>query len=99
MKFRVRFTQEAKNDLVRLYAFLLEKDINAAEKALEAIERGMDVMRYFPFSCRKATPKTPLLRELLISFGNSGYVLLFEIEDNRTVTVLAIRHQHEDDYL
>lgn len=99
MKFRVRFTQEAKNDLVRLYSFLLEKDINAAEKALEAIERGMDVLRYFPFNCRKATPQTPLLRELLVSFGNSGYVLLFEIEDNRTVTILAIRHQHEDDYL
>lgn len=99
MTFRVRFTQDAKNDLVRLYSFLLEKDINAAGKALEAIERGMDALQYFPFSCRKATPATPLMRELLISFGNSGYVVLFEIEDNQTVSVLAVRHQYEDDYL
>ena len=99
MTFTVRFTQDAKNDLVRLYSFLLDKDINAAEKALEAIERGIGLLQYFPFSCRKATSKTPLLRELLISFGNSGYVVLFEIEENRTVTVLAVRHQHEDDYL
>jgi plasmid stabilization system protein ParE len=35
----------------------------------------------------------------LISFGKSGYVALFEIEDNRTITILAIRHQREDDYL
>ena len=40
----------------------------------------------------------PFLRELLIPFGRSGYVLLFEIEDAATVTVLAVRHQLEDDY-
>jgi plasmid stabilization system protein ParE len=38
------------------------------------------------------------LRELVISFGGAGYVALFEIEDNETVTVLAVRHQREDDY-
>jgi ParE toxin of type II toxin-antitoxin system, parDE len=27
-----------------------------------------------------------------------GYVALFEIEDASTVTVLAVRHQLEDDY-
>jgi hypothetical protein len=38
------------------------------------------------------------LRELLIPFGHSGYVALFEIEDASTVTVLAVRHLREDDY-
>jgi hypothetical protein len=38
------------------------------------------------------------LRELLIPFGRAGYVALFEIDDNQTVTVLAVRHQLEDDY-
>lgn len=99
MKFSVRFTPEAKKELIRLYAFLLEKELNSAEKALEAIKRGIDFLKHFPFSCRKATPQTPLLRELLISFGNSGCVALFEIEDNRTITILALRHQREDDYL
>lgn len=40
----------------------------------------------------------PLLRELLIPFGASGYVALFEIDDSRTVTVVAVRHQRESDY-
>jgi mRNA-degrading endonuclease RelE of RelBE toxin-antitoxin system len=35
---------------------------------------------------------------LIVSFGTNGYVVLFEIEDNQTVTVLAIRHQREEDY-
>lgn len=40
-----------------------------------------------------------LLRELLIPFGASGYVALFEIVNAEVVHVLAIRHQLEDDYL
>jgi len=35
---------------------------------------------------------------VLIPFGSSGYVTLFEIENNNTVTILAVRHQREDDY-
>ena len=38
------------------------------------------------------------LRELIIPFGNSGYVALFEIETGGHVTILALRHQREDDY-
>jgi mRNA-degrading endonuclease RelE of RelBE toxin-antitoxin system len=34
----------------------------------------------------------------VISFGASGYVALFEIDDATTVTVLAVRHQREEDY-
>jgi plasmid stabilization system protein ParE len=99
MTFRVRFTPEAREDIVRLYAFLLEKDLKAAEDALEAIERGLAFLREFPFSCRKAAPHTPFLRELLIPFGTSGYVALFEIENSHTITILAVHHQREDDYL
>jgi len=40
----------------------------------------------------------PFLRELVIGFGASGYVLLFEVEDASTVTVLAVRDQREGDY-
>ena len=34
-----------------------------------------------------------------MSFGSGGYVALFDIEDFRTLNVLAVRHQREDDYL
>ena len=40
----------------------------------------------------------PFLRELIIPFGASGYVALFEIDDSHTVTILAVRHQRESDY-
>ena len=47
---------------------------------------------------RKVAGADPFLRELLIGFGKDGYVALFEIEGPDTVTVLAVRHQREDDY-
>lgn len=98
MSWRVRYTQAARDDLNRPYCFLLEHDIVAAERALQAIIKGTELLRQFPFTCRKADSGNPLLRELLVSFGSSGYVLLYEIEDERTLTILAVRHQREDDF-
>ena len=98
MSYHVRYTREAKEDLERRYRFLLDQDLSAARRAKDAITRGMDFLKDFPFACRKATPDDPFLREMLISFGQSGYVVLFEIEDKSTVTILAIRHQREEDY-
>lgn len=101
MTYRVRFTEEAENDLVRLYEFVLARD-NAdwqlAERALEAIRNAMRSLELTPFSFRKAIPGNPFLRELVIPFGASGYVALFEIDHEETVTILAVRHQREDDY-
>ena len=71
---------------------------DGADPALQAIGDGITVLELAPLSCRKATPGDPFLRELVIGFGASGYVALFEVDDERTVTVLAVRHQREDDY-
>lgn len=98
-RYKVRFTPEAEDDLLRLYEFLLEKDVTAAENALEAIKGAVDVLRFSPFSCRKALPGNSFLRELIIPYGSGGYVALFEIETEEGVNILAVRHQREEDYL
>jgi plasmid stabilization system protein ParE len=101
MSFRVRFTEEARADIKRLYAFALEHadgDWTLAERAVGAIDDALALLATSPFSCRKAAGGNALLRELIIAFGASGYVALFEIENGSTVTVLAVRHQREDDY-
>ncbi|OGT15244.1 MAG: plasmid stabilization protein [Gallionellales bacterium RIFOXYB12_FULL_54_9] len=100
MNYRIRFTVEAEDDLLRLFDFLLEQDVAVAERAEAAIYKAVELLEIFPFSCRKADDEwnNHFLRELLIPFGSSGYVALFEIENEQTVTIISVRHQREDDY-
>ncbi len=99
-RFEVRFTEEASEDLIRLFDFLLALDQDAAMRARQTIEDSLTLLEKFPFTCRKAADGAhgPRLRELIISFGSTGYVALFEIDDATTVTVLALRHQREQDF-
>ena len=104
MTYRVRLTREAEDDLERLFEFVLERelerntgDLELADKALIAIKNGVSTLKTSPFTCRKAS-QSPFLRELVIPFGHSGYVALFEIVDTATVVVAAVRHPLEDDY-
>ncbi len=98
MSFRVRYTRDARNDLQRLFTFLAEQDLAAARRARKAIAKSVELLRDSPWSCRKAVADNPFLRELVIPFGGGGYVALFEIDDDQTVTILAMRHQREDDF-
>ena len=98
MSYTVRFTKSARADLMRLYDFLLSDDLAAARRARDAICKAMEVLADFPFSCRKHAAHNPFLRELIVPFGSAGYVALFEIEDSKTVTILAVRHQRADDF-
>jgi plasmid stabilization system protein ParE len=98
MTYTIRFTEEAADDLERLYLFLLESDAEATGRALESINSAVRLLEFSPFSCRKARAANPFLRELIIPFGQAGYVALFEIEPAHRVTIIAVRHQREEDY-
>lgn len=100
MNYKVRYTSGAREDLRRLFTFLAERDHPTATRARKTIAASMKLLEEFPFTCRKAEDDSgnAFLRELLIPFGSAGYIVLFEIEDQSTVTILAARHQREDDY-
>ena len=98
MNYKVRYTLAAKEDLKRLFAFIAEQDLQAAKRARKTIAASIQLLEQFPFTCRKAIPDNNFLRELVVSFGGAGYVALFEIENDTTVTILAVRHQREEDY-
>jgi plasmid stabilization system protein ParE len=102
--FEVRFTDAARDDLERLFDYLLERatcveDLELAQRAIDAIRDAvMGHLSRTPYSFRKAG-SSPLRRELIMPFGNAGYVALYEIEpEKERVIVLAVRHQLEDDY-
>jgi plasmid stabilization system protein ParE len=102
-RWNVRYTPAAKDDLWRLFDFLLDQaqtaeDFDRAQQALDAITHAVEhQLSRNPFMFRKAG-SSPFLRELVIGFGRSGYVALYDIESEKLVTILAVRHQLEGDY-
>ena len=104
MKYSVKLSREAEADLERLFDFILDRelsleggDLELAARAVEAIRAGIATLRTSPFTCRKAGDDS-FRRELVIPFGHTGYVALFEIVRDDLVLVGAVRHQREDDY-
>ena len=101
--FTVRYTAAASDDLLRLFDFLLyraqrSEDFDVAQATVAMIRQTVEqTLSASPFMFRKAGG-SPFLRELLIPCKRSGYVALYEIDGPATVTVLAVRHQLEDDY-
>lgn len=100
MSRQIRYADAFFIDLDRYYGHLSQMDPNATERAYDAVAKALSVLADFPFLGRKVIVEDErmIARELLIPFGSWGYVILYEIEDAETVTILAIRHQRKDDY-
>jgi len=104
MTYRVVFSEAAALDLERLFDFALQRELDSEtgnldipDRAVQAIKDGIALLTSSPFACRKVGPSS-FVRELIIPFGHTGYVALFEIVASDTIIIGAIRHQREDDY-
>ena len=95
---RVIITQGAAKGLERCRLFLVEKNPQAARRAGQAIERQFTLLETNP-DIGRPLDDLPELRELVVAFGESGYVALYRHElETDTVYVLAFRHQKEAGY-
>jgi plasmid stabilization system protein ParE len=103
MTFKVEFTPEADADLERLFDFVLERaqtveDAMRAYEAVEAIRMVANIhLSTTPYSYRKVGHR-PTLRELIVPFDSTGYVLRFDIRTPELVLVIGARHQREEDF-
>ena len=85
------YAPEALADLERLVAFLIERDPQSAQAAARVIVDAIRILEVHPFVGRRLRGS---LRELVISFGRTGYVAVYRVT-GRGVEILAIRHQRE----
>ena len=103
MSYAVEFTQSAEDDLVRLCEFLLDRaetleQLAVADEALKVIRQAaLSHLSTTPYSYRKVGARSTL-RELIIPFGTTGYVLRFDIRSPELVLVIGARHQREEDF-
>jgi plasmid stabilization system protein ParE len=88
-------SQAAAADLARLYAFLADKSPDAAERASAALIRAIESLNIFPERGRPSGTRG--VRELIVPFGQSNYVLRYAYRtETDEVTVLRIWHGREE---
>jgi plasmid stabilization system protein ParE len=78
--------------------FLAEKNPKASKRVAQVIEYHFFLLKTEP-EIGRPFEDLPELRELIIPFGESGYIALYLFEkDVDCVYILAFRHQKEVDY-
>lgn len=91
-------TEGAALGLERCRQFLAAKSPEVARRAGQAIDRQFLLLESAP-DMGRPFPEVPELRELVIPFGDSGYVVLYRHEPaDNAAYVLAFRHQKEAGY-
>ncbi len=90
------YSPNALENLERAFSSLADSAPDATGAAAEAITSAVNLLHHHPLIGRMIQGG---LRELVISFGRTGYVALYRFIPARDeVRILAIRHQRELDY-
>lgn len=93
----VVYSARSLDHIERAFQFLRDKNPDAAQNAVAAIQSAVDNLAAHPLVGRRIEGD---LRELIISYGHSGYVALYRFVISRDeVRILAIRHQREVGFL
>lgn len=91
----VIITENASNDLYRLRDFIVEKNPDAAERAVATLLTALKRLEVFP-EMGRPHPSIQGLHVLSVPFGRAGYVVAYQYAASRAeVQILAIRHQKE----
>jgi plasmid stabilization system protein ParE len=93
----VVYSARAVEHIERAFQFLRDKNPGAVVHAVTAIQSAVDTLAAHPLIGRRVEGE---LRELVISYGQTGYVAFYRhVIARDEVRVLAIRHQRELGFL
>jgi plasmid stabilization system protein ParE len=87
-------SQAAQADLLRLHAFLADHDLDAAQRAVSAIVCAVESLDVFPERGRPSPAAG--IRELVVPFGQSAYVVRYAHDAGRDeLVILRVWHSRE----
>ena len=93
---QVVYSARALANLEHAFEFIAREDPRAAVAAVRAIRSAVELLADHPLVGRRVEAE---LRELVISYGRTGYVALYRfLPLRKEIRILAIRHQRELDY-
>lgn len=94
---RIKWSDLAYLDLARLHAFLAPLSRETANRAIRAIQKGVQPLAEHPGIGRLVDDMPPEFREWIVQFGNGAYIVRYEIV-GKQVVILRIRHSREAEY-
>ena len=90
---RLRWLPDTRDDIQRLFEFLLYQDTLAAERAMTLIAEGANKLLEMPEIGRPINDGSDR-RELYLPFGAGSYVLRYRL-DGGTVIIIRVWHSRE----
>lgn len=94
----IRFESRAWTDLERIFEFNSTRDPASALLHIERIMEAVQILERHPEIGRLVAAGDGL-RELIISYGSTGYVALYEHSPlEGLIRVVAVKHQREVGY-
>lgn len=94
---QVVYSAYAVENIERALQFLRDENPEVAIASAAAIRSAVETLASHPLIGRRVEGE---LRELVISYGATGYIALYRFDIQRDqVRVLALRHQREIGYL
>jgi len=92
---KVKWLPEAIIDFERLYYFLLDIDLDAANNAASNIIHGTALLETTPHLGRPMSDDKDR-RELFVSIGAGAYVIRYRLESEDTAVIIRIWHSREN---
>lgn len=85
------------HDFRRFWRFLAPKSLKAAAEAMDAIHKGVEILRLEPGIGRQVAGLPKGYKKWPISYGANGYVALYRF-DEESVTILSLKQGKERDF-
>lgn len=92
---RLIWTPAALQDVSRLHRFLKSKNPLAASRAVAAIRAGAGLLGEHAQAGKPFADMPEMYRVWPVPFGVSGYLILYRLNADGSVAVLAVRHMRE----
>lgn len=92
MRVPVRLSRQSLADRDRLFEFLTETNLAAAERAMSVLSQAFEDIADFP-QVGRAGPQG--YRKLIVRFGKAGYEIRYRLYPDRAV-ITRIFHTRED---
>lgn len=95
---KIVFSKSALSKLYQIKNFYAHRDPKIGDRAVDIIEAAFMTLLISP-EIGRPFEGSFLRRELIIPFGKTGFVSLYEIDkDTNRIVIVALRHQREEGF-